>query len=190
MLESMVEWMGYPMYYAYQGQTPPPRVGASHATIYPYGPFTTTEGEVMLGIQNEREWAVFCADVLERPDLSEDERFRSNSRRAANRVALRDIINAVLSRFSRAEVIRRLDAARIANAAVSDMAAVWDHPQLKARDRWRTVLTPAGPVPALLPPGLPRGVVPRMDPVPALGAHNETILRELGLEGSSDDVEP
>jgi itaconate CoA-transferase len=190
MLESMVEWMGYPMYYAYRGQTPPPRVGASHATIYPYGPFTTAEGEVMLGIQNEREWAIFCADVLERPDLAGDERFRSNSRRAANRIALRDIINGVLSRLSRAEVIRRLDAARIANTAVSDMAAVWDHPQLKARDRWRTVTTPAGAVPALLPPGLPRGVVPRMDPVPALGAHNAAILRELGLEGSSDDVEP
>jgi itaconate CoA-transferase len=190
MLESMVEWMGYPMYYAYRGQTPPPRVGASHATIYPYGPFTTAEGEVMLGIQNEREWAIFCADVLERPDLAGDERFRSNSRRAANRIALRDIINGVLSRLSRAEVIRRLDAARIANTAVSDMAAVWDHPQLKARDRWRTVRTPAGAVPALLPPGLPRGVVPRMDPVPALGAHNAAILRELGLEGSSDDVEP
>jgi itaconate CoA-transferase len=190
MLESMVEWMGYPLYYAYQGQTPPPRVGASHATIYPYGPFTTAEGEVMLGIQNEREWAIFCADVLERPGLAEEERFRSNSRRAANRVALRDIINGVLSRLNRAEVIRRLDAARIANAAVSDMAAVWDHPQLKARDRWRTVMTPAGAVPALLPPGLPRGVAPRMDPVPALGAHNEAILRELGLKGGSDDVEP
>ena len=182
MLETMVEWMGYPMYYAYRGQTPPPRVGASHATIYPYGPFTTAEGEVMLGIQNEREWAVFCRDVLQQPELAQDERFVSNSRRAASRTDLRDIINAVLSRLDRQEVLRRLDDAKIANAAVSDMAAVWAHPQLRARNRWRDVMTPAGPIPALLPPGLPRGVTPRMDPVPALGEHNQAILRELGFE--------
>ncbi len=190
MLESMVEWMGYPMYYAYQGQSPPPRVGASHATIYPYGPFATAEGEVMLGIQNEREWALFCADVLERPELATDERFARNSSRAANRASLRDIINGVFASLSRAEVLARLEAAKIANAAVSDMAALWAHPQLRARGRWQDIMTPAGPVPTLLPPGLPRGVTPRMDAVPALGQHNAAILRELGMEEETDNVEP
>lgn len=190
MLESMVEWMGYPMYYAYQGQNPPPRVGASHATIYPYGPFSTAEGEVMLGIQNEREWALFCADVLEMPDLVTDERFARNSGRAANRASLRDIINAVFGQLSREEVLARLEAAKIANAAVSDMAALWAHPQLRARGRWRDIETPAGPVPVLLPPGLPQGVTPRMDAVPALGQHNAAILRELGMEEETDNVEP
>jgi len=180
MLEAMTEWMGYPLYYAFDGQPPPPRVGAAHATIYPYGPFPVADGEVMLGIQNEREWRAFCVRVLERPELATDPRFHTNSRRSANRAVLRQIIGESLSALSVKAAIERLDAASIANASVNDMAGVWAHPQLAARERWVQVATPAGPVAALLPPGRAEA---RMDPVPGVGEHTEAILAELGYRG-------
>ena len=132
MLEAMAEWMGYPLYYAFGGAPPPPRVGAAHATIYPYGPFPSSDGEVMLGIQNEREWSAFCAVVLRQPGLRDDERFSSNSRRVAHREALRAIIVEVLGALTREQVLERLDEAKIANASVNDMAGLWNHPQLAA----------------------------------------------------------
>ena len=181
MLESMVEWMSYPLYYAYDGATPPPRAGAAHATIYPYGPFPAGDGHtVMLGLQNEREWGAFCQRVLQQPALATDERFASNSKRTANREALRALIVEAFAAMSADQVIERLEAAQIANARVNDMHDVWAHPQLKARRRWTEVTTPGGPIPALLPPGKTDAFVPRMDAVPALGEHTEPILRELG----------
>ena len=181
MLESMAEWMGYPLYYAYEGATPPPRAGAAHATIYPYGPFPAGDGKtVMLGLQNEREWELFCEAVLQRPELARDPRFASNSKRSQDREALRAIIVEVFSRHSAEQVIERLDAAQIANARMNDMHDVWQHAQLKARRRWVDVDTPAGPLPALLPPGAPDAASVRMDAVPALGQHTDTILAELG----------
>ncbi len=185
MLESLVEWTSYPLYYAYNGASAPPRTGASHATIYPYGPFPVGDGgTVMLGLQNEREWAAFCAKVLMQPALVTDLRFTSNSRRVAARVALKAIIVETFSSLTVAEVVDRLEAAQIANARVNTMAEVWAHPQLKARDRWRTVDSPVGPLPALLPPGT-WGDGPRMDPVPALGQHTDAILAELGLDAAA-----
>nr|WP_312971825.1 CaiB/BaiF CoA-transferase family protein [Pseudomonas sp.] len=181
MLESLVEWMGYPLYYAYDGATPPPRAGAAHSTIYPYGPFPAGDGgTVMLGLQNEREWQAFCERVLLQPQLASDERFSANSKRSANREALRAIIVETFAALSAEQVIERLEAAQIANAHVKDMAGVWAHPQLKARDRWRQVDSPAGSLPALLPPGSNSAFSPRMDPVPALGEHTDTLLAELG----------
>jgi itaconate CoA-transferase len=181
MLESMVEWMSYPLYYAHEGAAPPPRAGAAHATIYPYGPFPAGDGKiVMLGLQNEREWAVFCDKVLARPELATDPRFSSNSRRTQARHELRAIIVEEFSQLTAEQLVERLDAAQIANARMNNMHEVWEHPQLKARKRWTEVDTPAGKIAALLPPGLPEGLVPRMDPVPALGEHTEAILREIG----------
>ena len=181
MLESMVEWMGYPLYYAYDGATPPPRAGAAHATIYPYGPFPAGDGKtVMLGLQNEREWGAFCTMVLQRPELATDERFASNSRRVANRQALRALIDEVFLTLDAEALIARLEEAQIANARMNDMHGVWQHPQLKARRRWTEVDTPAGPAPALLPPGTGEAFAPRMDAVPALGEHTENILCALG----------
>ncbi|AEF22622.1 CaiB/BaiF CoA transferase family protein [Pseudomonas fulva] len=181
MLESLVEWMGYPLYYAYDGATPPPRAGAAHSTIYPYGPFPAGDsGTVMLGLQNEREWQAFCERVLLQPELAGDERFSANFKRSANREVLRGIIVETFAALSAEQVIERLEQAQIANAHVNDMAGVWAHPQLKARDRWRQVDSPAGSLPALLPPGSNSAFAPRMDPVPALGEHTEALLAELG----------
>ncbi len=181
MLESLVEWMNYPLYYAFEGAAPPSRTGASHATIYPYGPFPAGDGKtVMLGLQNEREWTVFCKTALQRPELANDPRFSTNSKRSAARKELRAIIVNAFARLTAEKVVERLEEAQIANAQVNDMHAVWEHPQLKARNRWREVSTPAGQVPALLPPGSWEEGDPRMDAVPALGEHTSSILAELG----------
>ena len=181
MLESLVEWMNYPLYYAFEGAAPPSRTGASHATIYPYGPFPAGDGKtVMLGLQNEREWTVFCKTALQRPELANDPRFSTNSKRSAARKELRAIIVNAFARLTAENVVERLEEAQIANAQVNDMHAVWEHPQLKARNRWREVSTPAGQVPALLPPGSWEEGDPRMDAVPALGEHTSSILAELG----------
>jgi itaconate CoA-transferase len=182
MLESLTEWNSYPLYYAFDGAAPPPRTGAAHATIYPYGPFPTGDGgTVMLGLQNEREWVNFCGVVLQQPQLVDDPRFAGNASRVAARDALRRLIVDAFAELTAAEVLARLDAAKIANAQVNTMHDVWQHPQLAARGRWREVETPAGPVPALLPPGSWTSG-PRMDPVPALGAHTESVLTELGYD--------
>ncbi|WP_454019654.1 CaiB/BaiF CoA transferase family protein [Azospirillum sp. Marseille-Q6669] len=181
MLESLVEWMSYPLYYAFDGAPPPARTGASHATIYPYGPFPSGDGKtVLLGLQNEREWVAFCETVLQRPELAREERFSSNSRRNAARDELRGIIVAAFAGLTAEQVVARLEQAAIANAQANAMQDVWNHPQLAARDRWRTVETQNGPVPALLPPGMASNGDARMDPVPALGQHTDRILAELG----------
>ena len=183
MLESMVEWMSYPLYYAFEGAAPPTRAGAAHATIYPYGPFPAGDGRmVMLGLQNEREWQVFCIQVLERPDLAGDPRYASNALRTAAREELQPLIVDCFAGLSSEQLIARLDAAQIANARINDMHDVWQHPQLAARRRWIQVQTPAGPIPALLPPGEVDAFTPRMDAVPALGEHSDAILGELGWE--------
>ena len=181
MLEALGEWMGFPMYYAYEGQTPPPRSGAAHATIYPYGPFEAGDGKtVMLGLQNEREWKVFCDKVLLQPALAADPRFDANARRNENRAALRAIILEVFGQLDSEQVIARLEQAQIANARVNTVGELWSHPQLRARERFRAVGSPAGPLQALLPPGRSNSFEPRMDPVPAVGEHSDAILRELG----------
>lgn len=181
MLESLAEWMGFPLYYAFDGAPPPPRAAAAHASIYPYGPFTTRDGTVMLGLQNEREWKVFCEQVLQDAALASDPRFDSNAKRNEHRAALKALIVEAFSKLGTAQVEVRLDQAQIANARMNDMAGLWAHPQLKARERWRTVGSPAGDIPALLPPGRSNAFEPRMDAVPSVGQHTETILRELGL---------
>jgi crotonobetainyl-CoA:carnitine CoA-transferase CaiB-like acyl-CoA transferase len=182
MLESMGEWMGYPMYYAFDGAPPPPRAGAAHATIFPYGPFPTGDGRtVMLGLQNEREWLQFCDKVLLQPALARDERFAGNAKRVANREALRKVIVEAFAGLTAEDLTARLEAAQIANAQVRDMAGFWRHEQLAARGRWRKVDSPSGPLPVLLPPGSWDDGDPRLEAVPALGQHTDAILAELGV---------
>ena len=187
MLEALTEWTSYPLYYAFEGAAPPPRTGAAHATIYPYGPFPTGAdgGSVMLGLQNEREWANFCSKVLGQPALATDARFAGNAQRVAARDALREIIVEAFRPLSAPQVVERLEAAQIANARVNTMHEVWAHPQLKARGRWREIGSPAGPLPALLPPGSWNDGAPRMDPVPALGEHTDALLAELGVDAAT-----
>ncbi|MBU3619426.1 CaiB/BaiF CoA-transferase family protein [Polynucleobacter sp. JS-Fieb-80-E5] len=186
MLESLTEWMSFPLYYAYKGAEPPPRNGASHATIYPYGPFKAGDGKtVMLGLQNEREWVQFCEIVLENSALAQDERFDRNFKRNEKRTELLEIIDACFSKLTSEQLIARLEKAQIANAHLNDMEGLWKHEQLKARNRWTEVDTPNGVIAALLPPGLNSSYDYRMDPIPAVGDHTDSILKELGL-GESD----
>jgi itaconate CoA-transferase len=181
MLEALGEWMGFPMYYAFEGQTPPARSGASHAAIYPYGPFQAGDGSaIVLGLQNEREWKLFCETVMQDAALATDPRFDSNARRHENRTELKAIIDACFAKLTTTEVCERLDQAPIANARMNDMEGLWAHPQLAARERWQTVGSPAGDIPALLPPGKNSAFTYRMDPVPKLGAHTQAILKSLG----------
>ena len=183
LFEALAEWMGFPAYYALYGDKEPPRSGASHASIAPYGPFACAGGEVVfLGIQNEREWERFCEVVLERAELAEDARFSSNSDRLANREALDREIGQTFGHLTAEEVIEKLEEAGIANARMRSVREFLDHPQLKARDRWREVGSPAGPLHALLPPGLPTDAEPVMAPIPEVGQHTAAILAELGYD--------
>jgi itaconate CoA-transferase len=182
MLESMVEWMSFPMYYAFEGAAPPPRAGASHATIYPYGPFPVGDGNtIMLGLQNEREWVIFCEKVIEQKALAVDPEFDNNTKRTANRARLRAVIVELFSKMTIAQVEQKLEDAQIANARVNEMKDVWAHPQLKARNRWTEVQSPVGLLPALLPPATNNQFDARMDPIPGIGEHTRAILKELGV---------
>ncbi|MFG2683284.1 CaiB/BaiF CoA transferase family protein [Streptomyces sp. NPDC048392] len=188
MLEATVEWLGFPLYYSFDGAQPPPRAGASHATIYPYGPFTAGDGRVvMTAVQNEREWHGFCAGFLGRPELARHPHYATNADRNAHREALGGLIAARFAELTGAEAVELLDAVPVANARVNTLAEVWDHPQLAARGRLHEVPTPAGPVPALAPPG-PTGDAPRMEAVPAPGEHTRAILGGLGLSGEAIDA--
>ncbi len=181
MLEAMAEWMGYPLYYAMDGAPPPPRAGAGHATIYPYGPYATKDGTVLFGLQNNREWLNFCTHVLERADLGKDPRFASNAGRASAREELEAVLVPSLAALPTDKAMARLEKAGIGTARVNEMQGVWDHPQLAARRRWENVATPSGAMPALRPVS-GANWRPRMEPVPALGEHTESVLREFGLQ--------
>ncbi len=182
MLDALGEWMSQPYLYSVYGGQPARRTGARHASISPYGPYAVADGQVFLGLQNEREWAVLCRDILGAPELIEDPRFATNTDRVANDDQLTPIIEAALRQLTAEEVEIRLDVAGIANARLRTPAEFAAHPQLAARDRWRDVDTPAGPVRALLPPVTVPGREPVMGPVPELGQHTTAILAELGLD--------
>jgi itaconate CoA-transferase len=181
MLDALGEWMSQPYLYSVYGGQPPRRTGARHASISPYGPYAARDGQVFIGLQNEREWAVLCREILGRPGLIDDPRFRTNSDRVANDAELTSIIEGTLRDWPADEVIARLDSAGLASARLRTPAEFAAHPQLAARHRWRDVDTPGGPVRALLPPVTSAGRVPAMGAVPALGQHTAAILAELGL---------
>ena len=182
LFDALTEWMAQPAYYTGYGGAPLSPSGPNHASIAPYGPFRAGDGgHVTLGIQHAREWARFCADVLRRPELAVDERFRTNPLRVKNRRALHDAIESAFSTLSTGDVIGRLESARIAWARLNSVADLLDHPQLAQRDCWRDIESPAGPLRAIVPPVRMDGVEPVMGAVPALGQHTDAILEELGM---------
>jgi itaconate CoA-transferase len=183
MLDALGEWMSQPFYFGRHGGTAPARTGASHPTIAPYGPHRAGDGrDVLFGIQNDREWARFCANVLGAPELARDERFADNTRRVAHRDELTHIVERAFAALSVEDVVQQLDAAAIANGRLNDVHAYASHEQLRARDRWRTVGTSAGEIEALLPPADLDGVDAVMGDVPAVGEHTESVLAELGYD--------
>lgn len=180
LFEALAEWVGQPAHFTAGAGRQPGRFGAQHATIAPYGPFDAGDGHtILIAIQNEPEWARFCATVLQRPDLAQDPRFASSTLRVAHRSEVNAVITEVFAALPSPELEERLTAARIAFAGVNTVSEFLEHPVLDARNRWRSVHTENGPIRALLPP-LDLGVEPRMDPVPALGEHTAAILAELG----------
>ena len=182
LFDSLAEWMSYPVYYSYGG-APPPRSGARHAVIAPYGPYTAGDGKVVyLGLQNEREWARFCAEVLQRPAMAADARFSSNPKRVEHRTELDAAITAAFSGLTAEQVIARLDAAQIANARMNTVQELIDHPQLAARNRWRSVGSAAGPVRMLVPPFTFEGMDIPMSAIPSVGEHTDAILAEVGID--------
>ena len=186
LFEALAEWMGYPAYYTAYGGSAPRRSGASHAAIAPYGPFRSGDGKtVYLGLQNEREWEAFCRQVLERPEVAADARFDSSSRRVQHRAALEEQIARVFDLLPASEIIDRLDRASIANARLNTVQEFWEHPQLAARNRWRTIDSPVGPLQALIPACTLSDVEAVMGPIPALGEHTDAILRELGVDAAT-----
>jgi crotonobetainyl-CoA:carnitine CoA-transferase CaiB-like acyl-CoA transferase len=183
LFDALAEWMGAPAYYTAYGGSEPRRSGAAHATIAPYELFTSQDHQtVFVGIQNEREWARFCADVIGRPELAVDPRFTSNAARVQHRAALHAEIAAVFDRMAAADILARLDAAGVAYARSNSMRDFLDHPQLSARNRWREIGSPAGPIRALRPPVVMDGAEPVMGDVPSLGQHSSAILEELGFD--------
>ena len=183
LFEALGEWMSYPAYYAAYSGKAPPRSGAAHAVIFPYGPFDCGDGKtVFFGIQNEREWNKFCRVVLQQPDLGSDPRFTPNPKRIQNQAELEPIINKVLQSLTSAQALERLDEAQIANARLNSPQEFWNHPQHAARNRKRTVNTPSGPIEALLLPIQLAGMEARMGEIPGLGAQSHDILAELGYD--------
>lgn len=185
MFEALGEWMGYPLYYTHFGGAAPRRSGPDHATICPYGRFRAGDGkDVMLGLQNEREWAAFCDKVLARPDLAQDARYDDNSKRNERRGEITALIEDVFSKLTAEELMARLDAAGIANARINTPEEVWQHAQFKARGRWREMGSPVGPLPTLLPPASMPDFEARLDPIPTVGEHTNLILAEIGYSAA------
>nr|WP_316046974.1 CaiB/BaiF CoA-transferase family protein [Planococcus glaciei] len=183
MLEALAEWMGFPLYYSAYGEQEPKRTGASHATIYPYGPFKAGDEKfVFMGIQNEREWVRFCEEVLKKPEVAVDSRFDNNSKRVVNKEALKEIIENVFQQSESLQIIELLESAKIANARLNTLKELVDHPQLQARNRWSEVDSPVGPLKALIPPVTSDEISSVMKPIPEVGQHTEAILKEFGFD--------
>jgi crotonobetainyl-CoA:carnitine CoA-transferase CaiB-like acyl-CoA transferase len=188
MLDALGEWMSYPMLRAAYAGTPPPRSPTSHPAIAPYGAHKTKDGQIIFGLQNEREWAVFCAKVLGRPEVATNPLFNTQHNRRENRAALTALIEAHFADKTSLEVAEILDAADIANGRLNDAHDVWDHTQFATRDKWREIMTEAGPVRALLPPFTLTDQEAFVGDVPALGQHTDEILRELGYAEAAIDA--
>jgi crotonobetainyl-CoA:carnitine CoA-transferase CaiB-like acyl-CoA transferase len=175
--------MGHPLHHGMHGGESPARTGLAHAVISPYDAYPTADGgQVLLSVQNDREWRRLAEQVLGRPELALDPDFATNRARTANRERTDAAVAKALAGLDTADAVARLEAAGIACARLNSMADVAAHPQLAARDRWREVASPAGPLKAMLPPiTLPGGEPARMGAIPGLGEHTDALLRGLGM---------
>ena len=186
LFDALAEWMGAPAYYTAGGGTAPGRTGASHATIAPYELFASKDGvEIVLGIQNQREWTRFCEQVLQRPELAGDTRFATNAGRVEHRAELHRIVASAFAMQKADDILQLLLKAGIAHARSNSIQEFLDHPQLRDRDRWCSIDSPAGPLRALRPPVLTDNAQPVMGAIPALGQHSQSILEELGYDAGT-----
>jgi itaconate CoA-transferase len=185
MLEATVEWMGYALYTQMYTGSQPARMGLSHSSIAPYDAFPTRDGQMLIGVQNDRGWRRLVTDVLEVPELADDPRFVTNVERVRNRAECDAALAEQTSRWSTEALAKRLAEAGVPAAQVKDLAAVVDHPQLLARDRWRTIATENAEIRALLPPVTFADVEAVMGDVPALGQHTAALLAEAGLDADA-----
>ncbi|MCX2934413.1 CaiB/BaiF CoA-transferase family protein [Mycobacterium sp. CVI_P3] len=187
LFDAICEWMGYTIYYSGYSGLPHLPSGVGHPSLSPYEAFETSDGlTIVIAVQNDREWVRLVADVMHRFDLAQDASLATNN----GRVARRDTVSAECARWfgnhTFAEAAARLDAAEIAYAQLNGPSELLEHPQLAARNRWRDVESPVGPIRSLLPPPVAPGWSPRMDPIPSIGEHTESVLVELGYR--SEDL--
>ncbi|MEU9450393.1 CaiB/BaiF CoA-transferase family protein [Streptomyces sp. NPDC048277] len=189
MFDTMAELMGYPLTYTLHSGIEKQPLGMSSPAVAPYGAYPTADAQtVVLGTTNDAEWQRLARELLGRPDLADDERFRTNAGRVEHRAPLDAAIGAWCAGHDLAYVQDRADAAGIGNARYNTPKDVLAHEQLTARGRWREIGTPSGPVPALLPPPVIAGYDPPMGAVPALGEHTDAVLAELGLDERDIDA--
>jgi crotonobetainyl-CoA:carnitine CoA-transferase CaiB-like acyl-CoA transferase len=187
MFDATVEWLGHPMYMQMYGGRQVPRMGLSHASIAPYDTYPTADGEILIGVQNDRGWRALVTDVFERPDLVDHPRLATNPLRVAHREECDAVVAEHTRGFATADIDARLAAAGVPAAQINDMSGLVEHPQLAGRDRWREVDTPAGPVRGVLPPMTFRDVELPMGAIPELGAHTDAVLAEVGLDAGAID---
>jgi crotonobetainyl-CoA:carnitine CoA-transferase CaiB-like acyl-CoA transferase len=180
LFDALSEWMGYPAYYTLYGGSPPARAGVRHATVVPYGSYRCADGAVLFSVQTQAQWRAFCDVVCGHPEWETDERFTTSTLRRVNRNSLEEMIEDVLTTLPRSEVERRLEAADIPFGSVNEVDEFVSHPQLAARDRWREVGSPAGPLRAIIPPVDLEGMPPNVGPIPDVGEQTDQILMELG----------
>jgi itaconate CoA-transferase len=188
MFDSAVEWMGHPLYMQLYGGRQIPRMGLSHAAIAPYDAYPTADGQILIGVQNDRGWRTLVTDVFGHPEYADDHRFATNVDRVANRTECDALVASFTTIWTTAALDERLAETGIPAAQLNDTANLIEHPQLAERDRWRTVRTEAGDIRAVLPPMTFRDIELPMGAIPALGEHTEAIFAEFGLDKQSPDA--